>query len=71
MAFNLTRAAGVIASSAHGRARAATIRTQLVRVPARIAHPARRWRLHLPTAWPWQAAWQNLFHRTEELSALA
>ena len=62
MAFNLTRAAGVIASTAHARARTATIRAQLVQVPARIANHARRWRLHLPTHWPWQTAWENLFH---------
>lgn len=52
MAFNLTRAAGAIASAAHGRARATTIRAQLITVPARIASHARKWRLHLPTGWP-------------------
>lgn len=61
MAFNLTRAAGVIASAAHARARTATNRAQLIQVPARIANHARSWRLHLPTLWPWQAAWENLF----------
>jgi hypothetical protein len=61
MAFNLTRAAGVIASTA--RARTATIRAQLINVPARVANHARKWRLHLPTAWPRQTAWENLFHR--------
>lgn len=60
MAFNLTRAAGVIASTAHARARTATIRAQLIAVPARIANHARRWRLHLPTRWPWQTAWEAL-----------
>lgn len=63
MAFNLTRAAGVIASTTHARARTATIRTQLIQVPARIANHARRWRLHLPTHWPWRTAWENLFER--------
>lgn len=66
MAFNLTRAAGVIASTAHARARTATIRAQLIQVPARIANHARKWRLHLPTAWPWQSAWENLFHHAHE-----
>lgn len=66
MAFNLTRTAGVIASTAHARARTATIRTQLIQVPARIANHARRWRLHLPTAWPWQTAWENLFRRAHK-----
>ncbi|MET3718809.1 hypothetical protein ABIB27_000635 [Arthrobacter sp. UYEF21] len=30
-------------------------------VPARIATSARRIRLHLPEAWPWQTAWEELF----------
>lgn len=63
MAFNLTRAAGVIASARHARARTATIRTQLIQVPARIANPASRWRLRLATCWPWQSAWESLFDR--------
>ena len=62
MAFNLTRAAGVIASTRHARARTATIRAQLVNVPARVANHGWKWRLHLPTAWPWQTASENLFH---------
>jgi hypothetical protein len=62
MAFNLTRAAGVIASTAHARARTATIRAQLINVSARVANHARKWRLHLPTVWPWQTAPENLFH---------
>ena len=61
MAFNLTRAAGVIASTAHPRARTATIRAQLINVPARVANHGRKWRLHLPTVWPWQTASENLF----------
>ena len=72
MAFNLTRTAGVIASNRHGRARTATIRTQLIQVPARIANHARKWRLHLPTAWPWRSAWENLFrHAHESATAIA
>ena len=37
MAFNLTRAAGCLASTFHARATAATIRRHLISVPARIA----------------------------------
>jgi hypothetical protein len=61
IAFNLTRAAAALASVRHARARPATIRTQLINVPARIANRARRLRLHLPTGWPWQHAWAGLF----------
>jgi Transposase DDE domain group 1 len=61
IAFNLTRAAGTLASRFHARATGATIRQQLITVPARLASSARRIRLHLPTAWPWREDWQQLF----------
>jgi len=61
IAFNLARTAGVLASKRHARARWATLRTQLLNVPARVASSARRLTLHLPTDWPWAPAWQNLF----------
>lgn len=61
MAYNLTRAAGVIASGTFAKARTATIRAKLVNIPARIASSARRICLHLPEAWPWQKAWEKLF----------
>jgi Transposase DDE domain group 1 len=63
IAFNLTRAAGALASTIHARATTATIRAQLIGVPARIARPAGRPVLHLPQRWPWQHAWQQLFDR--------
>ncbi|MGP5733126.1 IS1380 family transposase [Arthrobacter rhombi] len=61
MAYNLTRTAGVLAAGRFRKARTATIRDKLVNVPARIASSARRIRLHLPEAWPWQQAWEKLF----------
>jgi hypothetical protein len=61
MAFNLTRAAGCLASAFHARATTATIRSQLIQVPARLARSARRLTLHLPRRWPWHQAWQQLF----------
>jgi hypothetical protein len=64
IAFNLTRAAGALASSFHARATTGTIRTQLIAVPARIARSARRLRLHLPRDWPWEQAWSQLFDAT-------
>jgi len=60
IAFNLTRAAGVLASAFHAKATTGTIRTQLITVPGRLARSARRLTLHLPTGWPWQAAWEQL-----------
>ena len=61
IAFNLTRAAGTIASVFHAKATTATIRRQLIAVPARLASSARRLVLHLPKDWPWQAGWDALF----------
>lgn len=61
IAFNLARAAGVLASTRHARARWTTLRTQLINVPARVARSARRLTLHLPAAWPWAEEWESLF----------
>ena len=63
MAHNLLRAAGCLTGPRYATARAATLRRQIVNIPARIAHRARRIVLHLPTHWPWQQPWQTLFDR--------
>jgi Transposase DDE domain group 1 len=60
IAFNLTRAAGAIASTFHARATTGTIRAQLINIPARLARSARKLTLHLPSGWPWEQAWQQL-----------
>ena len=62
IAFNLTRAAGTIASVFHAKATTATIRQQLIVVPGRLARSARRLVIHLPKNWPWQDSWQGLFN---------
>ena len=61
IAFNLTRAAGALASVFHARATTATVRAHLITVPARLARSARRLTLHLPQRWPWEQAWRRLF----------
>jgi hypothetical protein len=61
--FNLTRAAATITGPALAKATTATIRRKLIGVPARVAASARRVTLHLPTAWPWETAWTELFTR--------
>jgi len=61
IAFNLTRAAATITGPGLAKATTATIRRKLIAVPARVASSARRVTLHLPTAWPWQDAWLQLF----------
>ena len=60
MAFNLTRAAGTLASTLHARATTGTIRARLINVPARLARSARRLTLHLPHGWPWEHGWRRL-----------
>jgi hypothetical protein len=60
MAFNLTRAAGALASLFHARATTATIRAQLITIAARIVRSARRIRLRLPANWPWADHWLDL-----------
>jgi hypothetical protein len=61
MAFNLTRASGALASRFHARANTATIRRQLINVPARPVRSARRVQLRLPANWPWADDWLDLF----------
>jgi DDE family transposase len=58
---NLLRAAGTLASRRHAVARGATLRRQLIAVPARLARPQRRTVLHLPAHWPWAIQWTTLW----------
>ena len=61
MAHNLTRAAGTLASVRHARARAATIRADLIAVAARIARHGRgHITVHLPEGWHHEREWMNL-----------
>ena len=61
IAFNLTRAAGALASRFHARATTATIRRQLINIPARPVRSARQVQLRLPANWPWATDWLDLF----------
>ena len=58
IAFNIARAAAVAADLA--KARWATLRCKIIKVPGRIASTARRLDLHLPIRWPWAEGWANL-----------
>jgi Transposase DDE domain group 1 len=62
MAHNLLRAAGALASLPFAKARAATIRRDLIAVAARTARHGRgHLTLHLPDGWHREHEWQNLF----------
>jgi hypothetical protein len=58
---NLLRAAGSLAGDRYAAARGATMRRQLIAVPARLARPQRQPVLHLPQHWPWADAWTTLW----------
>ena len=58
---NLLRAAGTLAGPRLAVARGATLRRQIVNVPARIADPQRRKALHLLAHWPWADHWTALW----------
>jgi Transposase DDE domain group 1 len=61
MAHNLLRTAGALASLPFARARAATIRRDLIAVAARTARHGRgHITLHLPEAWHREQEWLNL-----------
>jgi hypothetical protein len=60
---NLLRAAGTLAGTTHAVARGATLRRQILTIPARIARPQRRRVLHLPAHWPWAHPWVTLWNR--------
>lgn len=64
--FNLTRAAGTLATPDPARATTATLRRKLITVPPPVATSARRITLHLSKAWPWETAWTTLFDRVSD-----
>ncbi|WP_153416156.1 IS1380 family transposase [Nocardia macrotermitis] len=61
LAYNLTRAAGSLASMFHAKATTATIRADLIEVPARLAFSGRQQIWHLPEHWHTEHDWHELF----------
>jgi len=59
---NLLRAADTLDPTTPAVARGATLRRQIVHVPARLARPQRRPVLHLPKHWPWAAKWMAIWN---------
>ena len=59
---NLLRAADSLDSSRPAVARGATLRRQIIHVPARLARPQRRPVLHLPEHWPWAERWLAIWN---------
>ncbi len=67
---NLTRAIAVLAGPGHCRERAATIRSELISLPARVASSARRLRLRAPSGWPWQSRVVNVLAAIAQIARL-
>jgi hypothetical protein len=62
IAHNLVRAAGTLAGRRHAKARAATVRRDLIAVAGRAARHGRgRLTLHLPEEWHREREWLNLW----------
>jgi len=53
IAHNVSRAVGLLAGGTLHRATATTLRRVVFTVPGRLVRSARRWRLRLPSGWPW------------------
>ena len=58
---NLLRAADTLDPGQSAAARGATLRRQIIHVPARLARPQRRPVLHLPAHWPWADRWLRIW----------
>jgi hypothetical protein len=59
---NLLRATDTLDPHAPAPARAATIRRQIIHVPARLARPQRRPVIHGPAHWPWANRWLRIWN---------
>ena len=63
MTHNLLRAADTLDASQPAVARGATLRREIIHVPARLARPQRRPVLHMPEHWPWATKWLAIWTR--------
>ncbi len=69
MAHNLGRSVGILAGGRFARATAATLRRCLFTIPGRLVRSARRDRLRLPDAWPWQHEFATAMTRIAAIPA--
>ena len=71
LAHNLLRWVAALGLGIKGLVVAKTIRRRFLAVPGRLTRSARRFRLHLPTSWPWREAFTYALHRLRALPLLA
>lgn len=71
LAHNLLRWVGVLGLPGTTVRTARTLRRRLLVLPGRLTRTARRFTLHLPARWPWQAAFIEALTRIRALPAVA
>ena len=71
LAHNVVRWVQLLGVTSPRLAVAKTLRRRLLSLPGRITRTARRATLHLPTGWPWQAAFEDTLTRLRALPAIA
>lgn len=71
LAHNLQRWTAILGLGESRITQHRTIRNRYLAIPGRLVTHARRWRLRLPTGWPWQACFLAAIERLRALPRLA
>jgi hypothetical protein len=69
LAHNLLRWTSQLGLGTRGLVVAKTLRRRLLSLPGRLTRSARRWRLHLPSGWPWASEFTRAITRLRALPA--
>jgi Transposase DDE domain group 1 len=69
LAHNLLRWSELLGQPGKRPSRARTIRRRLLMLPGRLTRSTRRWTLHLPARWPWEADYLAALTRIRALPA--
>jgi hypothetical protein len=69
IAHNLARWTSILGTNDLRLVTAKTLRTRLLALPGRLTRTARRWKLHLPSRWPWQHVFEDTLERLRALPA--
>jgi hypothetical protein len=69
LAHNLLRWTSQLGLGTGGLVVAKTLRRRLLSLPGRLTRSARRWRLHLPSGWPWASEFARAITRLRALPA--
>jgi hypothetical protein len=71
LAHNVVRWIAALGLGIDGLVVAKTIRRRFITMPGRLTRSARRFRLHLPTSWPWRDQFTSALRRLRALPLLA